>query len=495
MKNILKYWVAFVTAALIAGFVFISCNQILSPPSSSAKGATTTGKTLVRIASSSYNTRTLMPVMINETDVSKYEVSITKEGLEGEFWTAESDADKKELEEGGHGFDLGDGTWTVTINAYRIFDGTEYLAGSGAANFTVKAAASNTVSVTITEIAKPGWNNLKGIFTWNLTLPDGVTIVAATLDGAGLNGESGSINKNAGIYQYSLILKETATGLTAGTYERVYIYPGLETPAVFNFANGDYKLVFGENIPVSGTLAAVTGTTVSPEGTDFTITAYSDAACTQIISIAPAPVDSGWNWTAWIPAKPSQTVYFRALSLKWNLDPTGGVSNAVVLTAEVKNGVLVPAPVITKLGGTVSISGEPFIGNTLTAGTGGLTGQGGPLSYQWKAGGSNVGTDSPRYTIAGADLGQTITVTVTSPGNDGSVTSSATAAVTLCTVTFNGNGNTGGSVPAQVMASYGSSITLPGAGTGSAALTRPNYTFNGCNTQANGTGTQYAEGA
>ncbi|MDR0497242.1 MAG: polysaccharide deacetylase family protein [Treponema sp.] len=59
------------------------------------------------------------------------------------------------------------------------------------------------------------------------------------------------------------------------------------------------------------------------------------------------------------------------------------------------------------------------------------------------------------------------------------------------TVSFDGNNNTGGTVPAPQTASYGSSITLPGPGT----MTRTGYTFSGWNTSSAGTGIQYAAGA
>ena len=85
----------------------------------------------------------------------------------------------------------------------------------------------------------------------------------------------------------------------------------------------------------------------------------------------------------------------------------------------------------TPLGGTVSISGEAIVGRTLTAVTTALTGQIGTLSYQWKAGGNIVGADIRNYKITPVDVGKTITVTVTSSGNDGSITSDATAAVEL----------------------------------------------------------------
>jgi hypothetical protein len=420
--------------------------------------------------------------MIGAADVSKYEVSITK-GAEAVTWTADDAAEKAELTGGGHAFDLADGTWTVTIDAYRLYDldgeggnpAAEYKAASGAASLTVTASGANTVSVTLNEIAGADWGTQKGIFSWNLTLPGGVTATVAKLGAINLTGTSGSIEAAAGIYDFTLILTQTATGLTTGVYETAYVFPGLETPAVFDFSHfipatpptlswstysgsawtqnaankytstnkshssaswlrltisgsasstitvkmtassesnydwgymsyldgsastlgylyrvsgttsqsyvysvpagnhyiyfgytkdgivssnndcvtvevisiqgGVAGLTFGNNIPVSGTLAAVTGISgFSPVGSDFTITAYSDAACTTAISIVPATVGADWTWTLWVPAQPSQTVYFKAASSAWSYATS--VSSAVTLGPEVKTGVAVPAPVL-----------------------------------------------------------------------------------------------------------------------------------------------------
>ncbi len=61
------------------------------------------------------------------------------------------------------------------------------------------------------------------------------------------------------------------------------------------------------------------------------------------------------------------------------------------------------------------------------------------------------------------------------------------------TVTYNGNGNTGGSAPVDGSSphNFNTTVTVLGAG----GLTRTGYTFAGWNTAANGSGTAYAAGA
>jgi Flp pilus assembly protein protease CpaA len=84
-------------------------------------------------------------------------------------------------------------------------------------------------------------------------------------------------------------------------------------------------------------------------------------------------------------------------------------------------------PVLT---GTVSITGIAEVGQLLTANTNSLDGNG-AIAYQWKwNNGTTIGTNSSSYTVQSADIGSTITVTVTRSGYSGSVTSAPTVIVT-----------------------------------------------------------------
>jgi hypothetical protein len=82
----------------------------------------------------------------------------------------------------------------------------------------------------------------------------------------------------------------------------------------------------------------------------------------------------------------------------------------------------------TQLTGTVSITGTPQVGQTLSVNTNSLGGSG-TISYQWRAGSSNVGTAST-LTLTSSHVGANITVIVTRANNSGSVTSSAVGPVT-----------------------------------------------------------------
>ena len=107
-------------------------------------------------------------------------------------------------------------------------------------------------------------------------------------------------------------------------------------------------------------------------------------------------------------------------------------------------GTITNLPALT---GTVSITGTAKVGETLTANTDALGGSG-AITYQWRRGTANTGTDSNTYVIQTADIGSTITVRVSRSGYSGSVTSEPTAAVTGET---NGNGEVKITIPGSTV--------------------------------------------
>jgi hypothetical protein len=123
-----------------------------------------------------------------------------------------------------------------------------------------------------------------------------------------------------------------------------------------------------------------------------------------------------------LTANTSYTFYARKAEVTDKYNASSASTNASISTAK------------AALTGTVTISGTATFGQTLTANTGSLSSNPsvtlGTLSYQWKRGGEDIsGAAGSTYTLASADIGKTITVTVTAANCDESVTSPATAAV------------------------------------------------------------------
>jgi lysophospholipase L1-like esterase len=113
----------------------------------------------------------------------------------------------------------------------------------------------------------------------------------------------------------------------------------------------------------------------------------------------------------------------------------GGSARGVTPPSQGGGGTSPVAPVLN----TPTINNtSPAVGNALVAfSTYSNTPTPTPtLSYQWKANGINVGTDSSSYTVLSGDLAKTITVTVTATNAAGSssATSAATGAVSVVLV-------------------------------------------------------------
>jgi hypothetical protein len=123
--------------------------------------------------------------------------------------------------------------------------------------------------------------------------------------------------------------------------------------------------------------------------------------------------------------------------------------------------------ITNNLSGTVSITGEPAMGETLTADTSLLKGKG-TITYEWRARGSNgtstaVGRNSSSYTINSEDIGKTIYVTVSRSDRNNSVTSPSTAQVYKAPLT--------GTLSISGTAAVGEQLSVAGSLGGSGAAT------------------------
>lgn len=108
--------------------------------------------------------------------------------------------------------------------------------------------------------------------------------------------------------------------------------------------------------------------------------------------------------------------------------------------------------VAARLNGTPDITGTVKIGGTLSVDATSLNAHGDAgtsLTYQWKVGGTDVGTNSDTYTVQGFDAGKDISVTVTAAGNYTGSTTSDTVTVPY-TVVITGHSSDGDSVTEQI---------------------------------------------
>ena len=106
-------------------------------------------------------------------------------------------------------------------------------------------------------------------------------------------------------------------------------------------------------------------------------------------------------------------------------------SNIISLTTE-----CAVAPTIS----SATISGTAVVGQTLTASASGVTGIPTPtLSYQWKRGATNIGTNASTYTLVQADAGNTsnITCVVTATNAVGSAVATSNTIAQILDATWN----------------------------------------------------------
>lgn len=177
--------------------------------------------------------------------------------------------------------------------------------------------------------------------------------------------------------------------------------------------------------PVNVTAPAISGTPT--EGSLLT-------ASTGVWSGNPTPTYA-YQWNRGGVAISGQTASSYTVvsadigqSITVTVTATNSQGSASATSAAVTGQAAASAPVNTV---APAISGSPVEGSTITSSTGTWTGNPTPTyTYQWRRGGSPIGgATSASYTVVSADVGQSITVTVTATNVAGSA-SATSAAVT-----------------------------------------------------------------
>jgi hypothetical protein len=256
-------------------------------------------------------------------------------------------------------------------------------------------------------------------------------------------------------------------------------YQWLRGGALINGASNQsyYTLVIADqgqmiSVRVSRPEAAgfVTSTAIgliAPEGTTNVLTGTVTISGTTIVGETLSAVTSALGGSG-------------TISYQWLREgsPIGGATGQtyVILSADLgqalsvrvsrsgNTGTVTSAPTVEvacpAISGTVSVSGTPIVGQTLTATTSILNGSG-TVFYQWLREGAFIeGATFQTYTIDSDDLDQTISVRVRRSGTTGFVTSAPTEPVTFSvlsgTVTISGTATVGQTLTANTAGFNGS---------------------------------------
>jgi len=254
-----------------------------------------------------------------------------------------------------------------------------------------------------------------------------------------------------GVRQYGCTLTADMTGITYTPDEssgNVFTYQWMRDGEVIDRANGQTYLLVQEDI------GAIISVTVTADGVNAqgSVTGTAASAIEKADTPAPgAPVlDSKEHRTVWL-VDTDDTLEYSCGDGVWQDSGTFTLlqpSTAYTFTARVKEtsthkaspaslGLVVTTDAPPIMGGLVTISGDLKYGEVLTAVTTGVTytpdtSVGNLFSYQWKRGGAAIaGATGSTYELVEADVGQTISVTVTADGVNaqGSLTATASAVV------------------------------------------------------------------
>jgi hypothetical protein len=205
--------------------------------------------------------RTLKPALTP----SKYELAFT--GPEG------ASHDRVDITTGTTAtVDLAPGAWTIDVTAFTGTGDAAKKAAQGSAAVTVTANATAQAAVILTPYTGEGAGT--GTFGYSVTYPAGIdagTLVVTKTDGTAVaNGtvnllegtkKTGSLTLAAGPYKMQIRLT-AKDGMIAGRTAALHIYPGLNTPASYDFTGADF-VAFAEMADVS--IAAIA--TIDDPGT------------------------------------------------------------------------------------------------------------------------------------------------------------------------------------------------------------------------------------
>ncbi|MCL2211894.1 MAG: hypothetical protein FWB95_08235 [Treponema sp.] len=229
---------------LVACFIIlalaVSCDGPLMESITGLKSADSS--VLIRLAGT--DGRTVMPV---EPQFSSFELTL----INGDN---ELTPDASDINGAGVTVNVTEGTWTIILKGYQIINGKSLLAAQGHETLNVTADRNKyTVSITLEPIAIDGSVD-NGLFSFNITLPEGVDSAILNIDCESfdlLNSVTGSISLAPGYYDLSVFLAKN--GQSAGIFESVHIYSGLESPANLDLS----YIIFTDKVYLAGQLGGI----------------------------------------------------------------------------------------------------------------------------------------------------------------------------------------------------------------------------------------------
>jgi hypothetical protein len=339
---------------------------------------------------------------------------------------------------------------TASNGAITVNEDTSYTFVANDFNFSDADSGNVLTQVQITALPSTGTLSLNGVAVTANQAITKADIDAGKLTFRGAIDASGAANTS---FQFKV--HDGTEYSTASYTETVNITAVNDAPG---FTKGADQVV-NEDAGAQTVADWATGLSKGPaDESGQTLTFITSNDNNALFSVQPT-IDSNGNLTYTPAANASGTA-----TVTVSLRDSGGTANGGVDTSASQTFTITVNPVNDAPTGTVTISGTPNVGITLTAANTLADVDGlGAISYQWQAGGADIpGATGSSYILTNAEVGKTITVIARytdAQGKAESVASSATAPVALVSTFTNlgqQTGNTDG----------GSSISNTGADPG-----------------------------
>ena len=355
-------------------------------------------------------------------------------------------------------------TWTYSSTTPLTLSTQGTLAKTGYTFYGWATTADATVGITS---ASPTTNTTY-YAVWTPT-PFTVTYAPGT-------GASGTIaspgNKTLG---QTFTLDSGSTLTPPPTANNVSYSFGFWSDGTRTFKSGATYVMPANDVTLTANWIAIYNVTYNPNGGTTTNASVQKAADNEI-TIGSAATRTGYTFVKWADQEvnpglwnPGETTTVTATRFIFNAQWSAN-SNSITYDGNTNTGGSVPAP------GSYVTDGAPYavLGNTGSLVRAGYTFAG------WNTAADGTGTNYP------AGIGATYSL----PDN---VILYAKWQPGTYTITYNGNGATGGATPSNGSFTTGSTYSIPANSVGNLAKT--GFTFAGWSTEVNGGGISYADAA